>query len=119
MAPARRLRGAAFPPRPARSRLHQGSPDLALAIRPRYADHRHLGHAAPPAEPDGPASYFAGLEAGSLRARLHGRAWKLVIQAGEGCPRLLGYCLPGQDIGLAGQADDPLDLVAGGGFRHR
>jgi hypothetical protein len=40
--------GSAFPPRPARSRLHQGSPDLALAIRPRYADHRHLGHAAPP-----------------------------------------------------------------------
>jgi len=46
--------GSAFPPRPARSRLHQGSPDLALAIRPRYADHRHLGHAAPPAEPGRP-----------------------------------------------------------------
>jgi hypothetical protein len=54
--------------------IARGSPDLALAIRPRYADHRHLGHADPPADPDGPASHFADLEAGSLRARLYGRA---------------------------------------------
>ena len=39
---------------PDRGRLHQGSPDLALAIRPRYADHRHLSHAAPPAKPARP-----------------------------------------------------------------
>jgi hypothetical protein len=35
----------------------------------------------------------------------------LVVQASEGCPRLLVYRLPGQVTGLAGQADDPLDLV--------
>ena len=42
---------SASPPHLTRSRPHQGSPDRALAIRPRYAGHRHLGHAAPPAEP--------------------------------------------------------------------
>jgi HPt (histidine-containing phosphotransfer) domain-containing protein len=51
---ARHLRAATRPARPARSRPHQGSPDPALAIRPRYADHRHLGHAAPPAKPGRP-----------------------------------------------------------------
>ena len=48
------------------------------------------------------------------------------VQAGEGCPRLLVYRLPGQDTGLAGQPDDPLDLVgqaegfgvADGGGQH-
>ena len=54
-----------------------------------------------PLTPDGPATRFTGPDAGCLTARLCGRACKLVVQAGEGCPRLLVYRLPGQDTGLA------------------
>ena len=79
-----------------------------------------------PLNPDGPASCFTGPDADSLRARLYGRACKLVVQAGKGCPRLLVYRLPGQDTRLPGQPDDPLDLVgqaegfgvADGGGQH-
>ena len=79
-----------------------------------------------PLSPDGPASRFTGPDAGCLTARLYGRACKLPVQACEGCPRLLVYRLPGQDTGLAGQPDDPLDLVgqaegfgvADGGGQH-
>lgn len=97
---------------PDRGRLHQGSPDLALAIRPRYADHRHLSYAAPPAKARTARHHASpAVQTGCLTARLYGRACKLVVQAGESCPRLLVYRLPGQDTGLAGQPDDPLDLV--------
>jgi hypothetical protein len=52
---------------------------------------------------------------------------ELRFQAGQSGSRLLVYRLPGQDAGMPGQADDPLDLmrqaegfgVADGGGQHR
>lgn len=98
--------------RASRTRLRRSTPATQATTTSATRPH--------PLSPDGPASRFTGPDVGCLRAGLYGRARKLLVQAAEGCPRLLLYRLPGRDAGLADQADAPAGPdAAGGEFRRR